>query len=306
VTRYFVTGASGLLGLNLCLHLAKKHEVIGVIHQDELQGVPYQVIIEDLSNGSAPQRLIERIKPDVVVHTAAMAIVDECEKQPERAMLVNGVLPGIIAAICKRRSIPMVHISTDAVFDGEKGNYTEEDRPNPLSIYANSKLEGENAVKKENPDAIIARVNFFGWSLRGDRSLAESFYANLSVGKLMKGFTDVHFCALFVMNLVDILLKMIKEELHGMYHAVSSESLSKYDFGIAIARKFGFDEKLIEPTRVADSGLVAKRSPNLTLNVGKLTSALKEELPGQAESLNGFWQQKQINYPEMLHGFMKG
>jgi dTDP-4-dehydrorhamnose reductase len=108
------------------------------------------------------------------------------------------------------------------------------------------------------------------------------------------------------MNIVDILLKMIKKELHGIYHTVSSESLSKYDFGVAIARKFGFDEKFIEPIQVADSGLVAKRSPNLTLNINKLASALKEKLPGQAESLEGFWQQKQSNYPEMLHGYLKG
>ncbi len=305
MTRYFVTGASGLLGLNLCLHLAKDHEVFGVIQQDELQGVPYQVIVEDLSNESAPKRLIERIKPDVVIHTAALAIVDECEKQPERAMLVNGVLPGIIAAICKQKSIPLVHISTDAVFDGEKGDYSENDQPNPLSVYAKSKLEGENTVKKENPDAIIARVNFFGWSLHGNRSLAEIFYTNLNAGKKIKGFTDVHFCTLFVMKLVEILLKMIKEELHGIYHTVSSESLSKYDFGIAIARRFGLNEKLVEPTRVAESGLVARRSPNLTLNIDKLATALKEKLPGQFESLEGFWQQKQLNYPEMLHGFIK-
>ncbi len=305
MTRYFVTGASGLLGLNLCLHLVKNHDVVGVIHRDELQGVPYQVIVEDLSINNAPARIIEQIKPDVVIHTAAIAIVDDCEKQPKRAMLVNGVLPGTLAAICKQKSIPMVHISTDAVFDGIKGDYEEDDTPNPLSIYAKSKLDGEKAVMLENPDALIARVNFYGWSLRGDRSLAENFVANLSAGERMKGFTDVRFCSLFVMNLIETLLKMIKKELHGIYHTVSSESLSKYDFGVAIARKFGLDEKLIEPIRVADSGLVAKRSPNLTLNVKKLTSALNEELPGQSESLEGFWLQKKNHYPDMLHGFLK-
>jgi dTDP-4-dehydrorhamnose reductase len=95
-----------------------------------------------------------------------------------------------MAKACKTRGVSFVHISTDAVFDGEKdGFYTEEDIPNPLGVYAQSKLAGEQAVTAENSNAIVARVNFYGWSLGGKRSLAEFFHHNLTNNKTISGFT---------------------------------------------------------------------------------------------------------------------
>ena len=94
-----------------------------------------------------------------------------------------------------------MHVSTDAVFDGQAAATTEQDTPNPLSIYARTKLDGERGVAEANPDAIIARVNLYGWSLSGRRSLAEFFFNNLSAGKRVKGFTDVYFCPLLANDL---------------------------------------------------------------------------------------------------------
>jgi len=239
--RYLVTGASGLLGLNLCLWLAKEHEVTGVIHCPELKNAPYPVVVTDLSQGDECKRVIDTVKPDRIIHTAAMAIVDECERQPDRAMRVNGELPGRIARLAKGKGIQFLHISTDAVFDGQKGGYTENDQPNPLGVYARTKLIGEQEVERENPESIIARVNFYGFSLRGNRSLAETFLWNLESGKEMNGFTDVFFCSLYVMTLQKI-VQMLDQQLKGLFHTVSRECVSKYEFGVRLARKFGFNE----------------------------------------------------------------
>jgi dTDP-4-dehydrorhamnose reductase len=304
--KILVTGASGLLGLNLSLDLAKEYTVTGVIHQDELQGVPYSVKVADLSKPGVSEKIFEETLPDAVIHTAALADVDECEKQPERAELVNGTLPGMMARICRQRSIPLIHISTDAVFDGVKGNYREEDIPNPLSIYARSKLLGEQNVASEYPQAIIARVNFYGWSLRGNRSLAEKFIREMSAGKKVNGFTDVYFCTLHVFQLIGLLKEMLAKKFSGLYHTVSRESISKYAFGVALAREFGLDDCLIEPISVKEAGLAAARSPKPTLNINKLADALGHELPGQSEGYKQFHELFKQGYPAKLHGFLKG
>ena len=104
------------------------------------------------------------------------------------AQRINAEMPGKLAAVCKKKKIRLIHISTDAVFDGKMGDYTEEDIPNPLSVYARTKIEGEHLVAAENPEAIIARVNFYGFSLSGKRSLAEFFLNSLRSGTSGKWF----------------------------------------------------------------------------------------------------------------------
>jgi dTDP-4-dehydrorhamnose reductase len=303
VTRYLVTGASGLLGLNMSLWLSQTHTVIGAIRQPELTGIPFEAIVTDLAEKGAAERLVEQAKPDVIIHCAAMAIVDDCESQPKLAQHVNGELPGELAALAAKRSILMVHISTDAVFDGKMGNYREEDVPHPLSVYAGTKLAGEQAVTSANPQAIIARVNFYGFSLHGKRSLGEFFVNNLIAGKPVSGFVDVRFCPLFVLDLSSILVEMVEKNLHGLYHVVSSEYLSKYEFAVRIARKFGLDEHLISPISVLQGGLKAARSPILTLDTGKLQTALGHPTPGQEAGLEKFHQVYSNGYVQKLMSY---
>jgi dTDP-4-dehydrorhamnose reductase len=300
MTRFLVTGASGLLGLNFALQTAGKHEITAVVHSQRLTGVPFQVLQADLSQPGAVVCLLEQTQPEVIINAAAIAILDTCEADPDLAYQMNTVLPAELAEEASRRSMRMVHFSTDAVFDGSKGNYTESDEPNPINQYARTKLAGEQAVLSANPDALIARVNFFGWSLNGQRSLAEHFFYSLSKGQPVKGFTDIQFCPLQVNDLVDILLHMIDLDLSGLYHVVSSECLNKYDFCCRLARQFGFDERLISPVSWMEGGLRANRSANLTLSSARLEKALGTPLPAQKQGLQRFFDLYQAGYPQRL------
>jgi dTDP-4-dehydrorhamnose reductase len=304
MSRFLVTGASGLLGLHFCLQAGQQHQVVGVVNQNKLQGVPFEMLQADLSQPGVPEQVLEEVRPDVILHCAAMANIDDCESRPEMAQRVNADLPGQLADLAGHRGIKMVYISTDAVFDGQKGNYTEEDQPNPLSVYSLTKLAGEQAVSQVNSQAIIARVNFYGWSLRGQRSLVEFFFNNLSQGKPVNGFTDVYFCPLMVSDLADILVEMVGKDLHGLYHVFSQETFNKYTFGCKIAHQFGFDESLVNPISWRDGGLKAARSPNLIMNVSKLARALGHNLPGQEAGLQRFYQQYVAGLPERIHGFV--
>jgi dTDP-4-dehydrorhamnose reductase len=302
MARVLVTGASGLLGLNLALEASEGHQVCGVVNRHPLITDRFTVLRANLLEPGAVERVVDTAQPDWVIHCAALANLDACEQDPALAQELNIELPRKLAAYVTRGGARLVHISTDAVFDGLRGDYTEADVPNPVSVYARTKRDAEEAVAASNREAIIARVNLYGWSLSGERSLAEFFFYNLQAGKSVMGFTDVFFCPLLANDLAQVLLKMLLKGLHGLYHVVSPDSLSKYDFGIAIARKFGFDEGLIRPTSVKDAGLSAVRSPRLTLQIYKLIHDLGEAPPGISPGLERFSTLYQQGYPQYIRG----
>src|SRR5688572_29668285 len=192
--KILITGASGLLGINLAMEAMRAHEVIGV-DRGKLKSAPFRVFPIDFLQTNKIHSLLDSTNPDWLINCAALANLDKCEEDPTQAERLNIDFPAELAAACSGRNIKFVHLSTDAVFDGEKeGAYTEDDEPNPRGIYSQTKLDGERAVQQVNPQAVIARVNFYGWSLTNSRSLGEFFVNNLSAEKPVNGFTDVIFC----------------------------------------------------------------------------------------------------------------
>jgi dTDP-4-dehydrorhamnose reductase len=303
--KLLITGVSGLLGINLAVEAMREHQVIGV-DRGKLTSAPFQVIKADLLKMGELYSILDTANPDWLINCAALANLETCETDPLQARLLNTDLPGELAAACKKNGIRFVHISTDAVFDGSREDaYTEEDEPNPQSVYAQTKLEGEQAVRAANPEAIIARVNFFGWSLGGQRSLGEFFASNLSQGKKVSGFTDVIFCPMWVNNLSCLLLEMLEKNLSGLYHVVGAQAMSKYQFGVEVARTFGLDETLIFSRSIEGSGLVARRSHNLLLAVHKLSTDLGHEIPSFSTGLAGFYTQFQQGYPQKIRSYQQ-
>jgi dTDP-4-dehydrorhamnose reductase len=301
--RILVTGVSGLLGINLAMESSKRHEVYGVFNTNPLVNPLFNCISADLLGKDVFAEVFEQIQPDWVIHCAALANLDDCEDDPAFAEVMNSELPGEVARVTYGRA-GLIHISTDAVFDGSRGDYTEEDEPNPLSVYGRTKLAGEWAVMDANPDAIIARVNLFGWSSRGKRSLSEFFFYNMQAGKPVKGFTDVLFCPLLANDLVATLMQMVQQKLSGLYHVVGSKRVSKYDFGLAVARTCGLDEHLISPISVKDFGLKATRANNLILKNDKLAGILPNPIPDYSTGLGRFYELYQQGYPQVLRSMV--
>lgn len=301
--KLLLTGVSGLLGINFAQEMMDEHEIIGV-DRGKLVNAPFQIFKHDLLEKDIIEKILDDARPDWVVNCAALADLDICEEDPELAKQLNTDLPRRFARACKMRNIPFAHISTDAVFDGTKnGYYSEEDAPNPTGVYAKTKLDGEWAVLTEYPKAIVARVNFYGWSLNGRRSLAEFFYNNLTHNKSMSGFTDVIFCPMLVNDTARTLVKMLKRELKGLYHLVGPQAMSKYQFGVEIARRFHMRESDITPKSVSFSGLIAKRSNNLWLSTRKLSADLGEDLPSFSTGLDEFYTQYEQGYPQKIRSY---
>jgi len=301
--KILLTGVSGLLGINFAQEMMGSHEIVG-IHRGKLADTPFKVLKHDLLDPFALEPILDATRPEWVVNCAALADLEACEADPELSKRMNTDLPRRLARVCKSRDIRFVHISTDAVFDGAKdGFYTEDDEPSPPGVYSRTKLEGEAAVLLEDPAAIVARVNFYGWSLGGRRSLAEFFFNNLTNHKSMSGFTDVIFCPMLVNDTVRLLVKMMERSLGGLYHLVGPQAMSKYQFGVEIARRFSLKEGEITPKSVSFSGLVAKRSNNLWLSTRKLSTALGEDLPDFSTGLQEFYTQFQQGYPQKIRSY---
>jgi dTDP-4-dehydrorhamnose reductase len=172
-------------------------------------------------------------------------------------------------------------------------------------VYAETKRSAERAVLEAHPGAIVARVNFYGWSASGTRSLAEFFVNNLSAGSPVRGFADVTFCPMLVNHLAGTLMGMLERRLQGLFHAVGPEPISKYEFGLRIARKFGFDEALITPESVEKAGLAARRAHNLNLSVDKLSTALGEPLPSFSTGLEMLHTQFVEHYPQKIRSYLQ-
>jgi len=303
--RLLVTGASGLLGANLVLTAAGIYETVGLCyrHPIALEGV--EVVCTDLSQPGAAGSMIETYAPDWVVHCAAATDVDSCDEDPQWAYRINRDMASWVAEATWAVGARLVQISTDAVFDGVREDYRESDTPNPINVYASSKLAGEEAVVAGHPEAAIVRTNFYGWNAQPKHSLAEWFLERLERGQSCPGFTDVWVTPILVNDLSILLLQILEEGLKGIFHVVGSECVSKYEFGLRLAKIFRLEASLLEPISVDQAGLRAPRARRLCLCGEKIANALGVQLPSVDDGLNNFRMLREEGFPTRLKELMR-
>jgi len=297
-----VTGASGFLGRNLALEaLASGRQVVGVVHRHSVDHPALQTVSADLAAPSAARVLLSRLRPGLVVNCAALADVDECERNPEPAHLLNAELPRSLATACAEFGVGLVHISTDSVFDGKRGSYTESDEPAPVNVYARSKLDGERAVQRALPDALIIRTNFIGTSASRRLGLADWFSSRLESGERIPGFADVIFSPLLANELARVVLAAVDCSLHGVYHASARGACSKYDFACRLAVALGLDSNLVNRACLADAKLPAARPLNTSLSSSRLETALGRQMPSVDAAISGYVALRSARFDTSLH-----
>ncbi|NIS83326.1 MAG: sugar nucleotide-binding protein [Anaerolineales bacterium] len=305
MARVLVTGASGLLGANLVLTISEQHSVVAVCHQHWVDFENVGVVAADLGKPGAAQSIMQSYKPEWVVHCAAASHVDSCEEDPNWAFRLNKDMATYVAHATREVGASLIHISTDAVFDGWQGDYQETEEPNPINVYGESKWAGERAVAEAHPGAIIVRTNFYGWNVQPKLSLAEWFLERLERGETCQGFTDVWVTTMLVNDLALILVRMLEAGLKGTYHVVGSDCMSKYEFGLFLADIFDLDGKLIEPIPVEKLNLSASRPKRICLNGEKVAQALQVDLPSVIAGLRRFRRLREGGYPDRLRSLMR-
>ncbi len=283
-----VAGGAGFLGSNVVeCALAEGRPVSAAVHHT-VGASKVRTEAFDLTQPGAAERMIETFHPSAVINCVALADVDECERDPERARLLNVALPEMLAAACSAAGVAFVHVSTDSVFDGKRGQYRETDEACPLNVYAMSKLEGEGAVAAAMPHALILRTNFIGLAPARGAGLAEWIADRLDAGDRIKGFTDVIVSPLFAGTLGTLIFRMMDRKLSGLYHLGAADAVSKYGLACQIALALNLDPSLVDEATVADAGLLAPRPLNISLDSSKAQAALGELLPTVEDAANAF------------------
>jgi dTDP-4-dehydrorhamnose reductase len=302
--RLLVTGASGLLGANLLLAARASHQLIAVSHRQPIHLHGAECIQADLAEADTARELVRTYRPQAVIHCAALTDVDVCEEHPELAERLNAEVPGWIAEACVASGTRLIHISTDAVFDGEKGAYSEADVPRPVNAYGASKLRGEQAVLSANPSALVIRTNIFGWNAQPKLSLSEWFLDRLRRGERCTGFTDVTVSPLAAGDLAGRILQLVSMPVTSVLHVAGSEAITKYEFGRRVADAFGLSPDLIVPGSVDASPLRARRPHQLALDVRRAETVLGVPLPRLEPGLRRWREQEADGTLNRLRGLI--
>jgi dTDP-4-dehydrorhamnose reductase len=276
--RVFVTGGSGLLGLNLVLQKMQSYDFSVLENSRKINLPSVEIVHMDLGSFASIEAELKSSSPDVVIHAAGMTNVDDCDAHPIKANFINGTLAGNLAKVTYELGIKFVHISTDHLFDGTDRFISEDTSPKPLNAYGFSKALGEEMVTKNNPDALIVRCNFFGWGPSYKPSFSDFIFNNLSKDKSIRLVDDVHYTPASTMNLIDSVHRLIEMDAVGIFNAVGSERISKYEFGSKVADIFGLPKNLIQRIGWDCLGAKAKRPVDMSLSDRKIRDFLGESL----------------------------
>jgi dTDP-4-dehydrorhamnose reductase len=262
-----------MLGQDLATSVRPRHEVISV----DLPEV-------DITRPDALPACIAATRPEVVIHAAAFTAVDECERQPDLAFRVNGEGTRLVAQACRDAGLPMLYVSTDYVFDGEKpAPYLESDAPNPLGVYGRSKLEGEKHVGEILAGYWIVRTSWlFG---PHGKNFVATILQRARSGETLRVVDDQIGAPTYTMHLAAALEAIITRGEYGIYHATSQGVCSWFDFARAIVRAAGMDDSLVAPVATSASDRLASRPRNSRLAAGHLQQQGLPLLPSWQEGL---------------------
>lgn len=306
--RVLVTGASGLLGSNLVLLHPTWWDIIAVTNEHSIDRPPPGVTCAraNLLVQSIDSVLTPFLPLDAVIHTAALTDVDRCEREPEYAMALNADLPAAIAAFAQRHGIHLVHISTDHIFDGRDGNYTEASLPHPINVYAHTKFAAEEHMLRTRAQSTIVRTDFFGFSLRERPDLAGWICGALARREPIRLFRDVRFSPLIVNALVSALIEIVDRRLTGVLNVAAADGCSKEVFGRMLAHAFQLSTNGITSISLDDAGLTAPRPKDITLNTGLARTYLTTPLPTVAQSIEWYRQLVQAGYDRAMREMAAG
>lgn len=274
--RLLITGGSGLLGSKISSIAVRKGYLTysGYNEHEATNGTPIKLDICDKKN---VMEAFNSIKPEAVVHAAALTNVDKCEEDIGLARKVNVEGTRNILDLVEKYSAFLVYVSTDYVFSGEEGMYKETDEPNPINYYGLTKLEAEKMVGASNIEWCIARpsVVFGSTPAAGKVNFALWTINTLKNEESIKIITDQWVSPTLNTNLAEMILETIERKLTGIYHLAGATPLNRYEFTSLIAKTFQLDRNLISKTTLKEMKWLAVRPKNTSLNVEKASKKLK-------------------------------
>ncbi|MEK6670414.1 MAG: SDR family oxidoreductase [Nitrospirota bacterium] len=274
--RAIITGAAGLIGQYLvktASRWAPGWDVQG-LSRAELE-------LTDTANLEAQ---IRTLKPDLLIHCAALSRTKACEQNPDEARRINVEVTAHLAQLSK--DIPFIFLSSGEVFDGRTGWYGETDEPNPVNVYGQTKLEAEQAVLQNPRHTVVRIVLTAGTSATGDRSFVEDMCRTTKAGKDVTLYADEFRCPLPAGVIARAVWELADRKQPGLYHLGGSERLSRWEIGEALLPWYPeLKGRLVKGS--ARNHIGSPRPPDLSLRCDKLQRLLSFRIPGFREWLAG-------------------
>ena len=275
-----ITGGSGLLALNWAATIREKFNITLGLHDRKVNLKDTKSILLDLDSKEVLTKVFDELQPQLVIHAAGLTNVDACEANPTLAKYINVDLSQNLAMVCAKLNIPMVYISTDHLFSGNESLIDEDFPVSPINVYAKTKVEAEVYVQNAYPEALIIRTNFYAWGASYRQSFSDMVINNLRSGKKVSLFKDIYYTPILVEPLVDTVHELVKREASGVFNVVGDDRISKYDFGLKLAREFNLDNSLIDEGKIIDRLSLAKRPHDMSLSNQKVTNFLSRKMGG--------------------------
>jgi len=284
LNRLLIVGSTGLVGSKVA-YLAPKHGFEAYNTHNARTSPLLNSVQLNIADRDETLSLVKKVRPEAIVNTAALHNVDYCENHHEEATKVNveGVRNLVDAA--RETDSRLIHLSTDYVFDGNSGHYSELDSPHPLHFYAETKLEAEK-VAADLPSYAVARPSvIYGWNPLEAGGVPSSSgktinFAMFVLDKLkkneaVKAVRDQYSSPTFADNLAEALLRLAKNSENGVFHMAGKSCMSRYEFAVKLAEIFAYPTRLVEPVYTSDFKQSAKRPKNSCLRVEKAEQTLQ-------------------------------
>jgi dTDP-4-dehydrorhamnose reductase len=249
--KILITGGSGLLGQYLNIELSKQHEIHTIYHKHIRNCELFSSSRADINDFNRIENIFQDFKPDVVLHTAAVTSVSDARSLPSKVVFSTNVTSSEkISSLSKKYNAKIIYTSTDLVYAGYRGSFLNENsKLIPASLYAETKLMGEEKVKTASDNFLILRLSLlYGFGLYGLKPHFHQVYDNLKQGKEVKLFTDQFRTPLELSNAAEIIGKLIQLDVKDeTINVGGSERISRFELGELLCSIAGFDKKLLIP-----------------------------------------------------------
>ena len=271
--RILVTGISGFLGWHFARFMPSKYKLIGIFNTNKVVGGDKRFWEIDITDFEYFHQFMDQMKPDAIIHTAAMSRPADCEKYPDLSYKINVVVPTLMADYARSNKIPFVFTSSDLVFNGRQGKYHFDDIPDPVNLYGRQKFEAERRILSVHPAATIVRLPLlYGFSPH-HKNFIEEWSERLLKGKKVHAFTDEYRSALRARDAVKGIVLLLEKKKVGIWHLGGPDKLSRYKMGQLLAKELGLSKDLIKGSLIEDKNPFPARPADVTLN-SRNTNAL--------------------------------
>ena len=292
--KLLIFGGSGFVGGNLVMTACKRNWEVSIADNRPIPQAEWWLV--NILDREMVDKVIEDVKPTAVVNVAAVADIDQAEREQELADKVNVEGARYIAESCAKRGIRLVFFSSDAVFDGQGGLYDEEDIPNPINYYGRTKAEAEKAVLQACPSAAIIRISLvLGFPVTSGNSFFANLESKLREGREIFCPTDEVRTPVDVTTLSECVLELCENDFSGLIHIGATDSLNRYELTRKITRRMGFDETMIKPqVQEEPKPERAPRHKNGIISVVKAQRILETRLLSTEEGIKRAFNERPV------------